>query len=616
MNQREYARPLCRLIDWLLLLIFCTSLSGCALTNETNRVFQMAKRTTQVEPKYFEYIRSDRVAQREARLLAEQAWAEVGMPNSSPDYENGFLEGFADYLYRGGEGEPPVIPPRGYWNLRFLNQFGKASVGDWYEGFRQGAQDCKSRGLRDMWVVPTSLIAEPEKPSAPSNWEDEETWQEKNYRQEKKPLERLRNPESPPIPDDDMGDESDDMRDDMDDSGEGSGDFDGGGLGGNSGGAGSDEDSPNPDDDAMIEKSDPFGDERMEDNGNQNQLGFRDASSPDDATDGDGPADNNGGDGFSDPFGDLPESNSIDDSPDDGGGLFNESDLFPEADPTDGGLNDAPSDANPFSRRDSNGNGRNQANYNDRNVRQTSAYQNNTPRRSSNSRVNTLRGQFAAAAQRNQQSQRTRTQATNERSSNQTRQRQTGETQTSDSRRNLPRSSAKDKPFYSHELMIMDSVPPLPLEIKPASARTSTKDIPDEMIVWDPMEGVDQPPEFDVNEFDALASDQAIDDSTKWTPAMTRATELPPRIADRRSNIAPKTRSLQVIERPQFVAPNSSNVQLRDQLRMALDSTNQTRSNQTRSNQGGQLPPVVDRNDRESMRGDGNAVRFRINDAE
>lgn len=150
------------LIGMLWLVMIFASLSGCALTNETHRVFSMAKRTTHLEPRFYEYVRSDRVAQREARLLAEQAWSEAQatMSNPSRDYENGFVEGFADYLYRGGTGEPPVIPPRGYWHLRFLNQFGKRSIHDWYDGFRDGAENCKARGIREMWIIPSSLLTE------------------------------------------------------------------------------------------------------------------------------------------------------------------------------------------------------------------------------------------------------------------------------------------------------------------------------------------------------------------------------------------------------------------------------------------------------------------------
>ena len=169
MNQRETARSLRRSIGMLLLLILSSLSCGCSLTRETHRVFDLAKRTVHVEPHFYEYIKSDRLAQREARLLAEQAWGEIAasVPNASRDFENGYVEGFADYLYRGGTGAPPVIPPRGYWHLRFLNHFGKATINEWYEGFRQGAENCKARGLREMWLVPTSLISEEDDKNRP-----------------------------------------------------------------------------------------------------------------------------------------------------------------------------------------------------------------------------------------------------------------------------------------------------------------------------------------------------------------------------------------------------------------------------------------------------------------
>ena len=142
------------------LLLALLSVSGCGLTRETQRVAELTRRTTFLEPRFFDYVHNDKLAQREARLVAEQAWAEVvdSVPNPSPDYEYGFVEGFADYLYRGGAGEAPLIPPRGYWNLRFLNPRGKATMNDFFEGFRHGAQTCKNSGLRNNWVVPTSLL--------------------------------------------------------------------------------------------------------------------------------------------------------------------------------------------------------------------------------------------------------------------------------------------------------------------------------------------------------------------------------------------------------------------------------------------------------------------------
>lgn len=601
MNQRENARPMCRLIDWLLLLIFCASLSGCAVTRETNRVFQMAKRTTHVEPKYFEYIRSDRVAQREARLLAEQAWGEVGLPNASPDYKNGFLEGFSDYLYRGGEGQPPVIPPRGYWNLRFLNQFGKSSVNDWYEGFRQGAQDCKSRGLREMWVVPTSLIADPEKPSAPSNWADDDMWQQKTFKQEKDPLERLRDPESPPVPSADDGQAgADDYSGDSDDE------------------MGAEDSSPEPSDDNDIDRTDPFGDERRNDDDDteESQLRMREQLPANDAADGDDPADD-GDDGFPDPFDSLPANEPANGAAKEPAGAkdsFDMDDLFPDANSAPAGnepsgfesddLQPTGLDDDPFSQLGPGGNNSNRANFANRTVRQTAGYE-NAPQGTGKPRVNTLRRQREANSQR--VNQRTNNRRTKKQTSANTR-----------NSRNVPRGS-QQKPFYSRELMIMDSVPAIPLEINSASSPNTATNVPNDVIVWDPMEGVDEPPEFDVLEFDNLVDDQAIDNSTKWTPAMTRATELPPRIADRRMRVTPKNNSVQPIDRPKFV-PNSSNIQLRDQLRMALDSkTKTTRSSNSSassnsSNAG--LPPIVDRISTQPIRNDKNAIQFRINDTE
>lgn len=195
-----------RLVALLGVWLLGVSLSGCALTNETHRVFALAKRTTHIEPRFFEYVQSDRVAQREARLLAEQAWAEAAptVPNASPDYENGFLEGFADYLYRGGSGEPPVIPPRGYWHLRFLNQFGKVSINDWYDGFRAGAQNCKARGIREMWVIPSSLLTSTDTSAVPATPDQLPAFETDAVTEGSTKMPRMVDyPEAPPVPEGD-----------------------------------------------------------------------------------------------------------------------------------------------------------------------------------------------------------------------------------------------------------------------------------------------------------------------------------------------------------------------------------------------------------------------------
>src|SRR5262245_36433225 len=63
------------------------------------------------------------VSKRRNAALAEEAWANfVGaLPDGqySPDFAVGFKAGFEDYLFAGGNGEPPVVPPRGYWKPEF-----------------------------------------------------------------------------------------------------------------------------------------------------------------------------------------------------------------------------------------------------------------------------------------------------------------------------------------------------------------------------------------------------------------------------------------------------------------------------------------------------------------
>ena len=159
MNQRRIVYFL-RSIIGLCLLMLSLSQTGCALYQETGRVFDLAKRTVSREPNFYNYLGNDRIAQREARLLAEQAWIGVlaTVQNPSPEYENGFTEGFADYLYRGGTGKAPLVPPRGFWKLRFQNPNGELKVKEWYAGFEHGVRDCQQRGIRDMWTVPTSFV--------------------------------------------------------------------------------------------------------------------------------------------------------------------------------------------------------------------------------------------------------------------------------------------------------------------------------------------------------------------------------------------------------------------------------------------------------------------------
>lgn len=80
---------------------------------------------------------------------------------ASPDYVAGFRDGFVDYVYAGGTGEPPPVPPRRYWNVGLRSPGGKARANDWFAGFRHGARSAHDGGYREMGTVRGMLAGYP-----------------------------------------------------------------------------------------------------------------------------------------------------------------------------------------------------------------------------------------------------------------------------------------------------------------------------------------------------------------------------------------------------------------------------------------------------------------------
>jgi hypothetical protein len=160
---------LASLLRCALLLVCGLSLTGCSsVIHDTHHVFFLARRTTKLEPRHFPYIKNEKQTRRRDAALARRAWTEVvaqsGGGGFSKHYERGFLTGFADYMFRGGDGQVPLVPPRDYWQLGYQSERGKQAVDDWYAGFRHGTEECRARGYREMVVVRSSLLSGYEMP--------------------------------------------------------------------------------------------------------------------------------------------------------------------------------------------------------------------------------------------------------------------------------------------------------------------------------------------------------------------------------------------------------------------------------------------------------------------
>jgi hypothetical protein len=125
--------------------------------------FSLATHTLIIEPIQYCQTADNILERRRDYKLAEEIWQTVAHANpklpSSIDYENGFKDGFADYLYAGGTGEPPPLPPRQYWRITYETPEGHQAIGDWFAGFRLGAAVARESGYREWVTIPSSFRA-------------------------------------------------------------------------------------------------------------------------------------------------------------------------------------------------------------------------------------------------------------------------------------------------------------------------------------------------------------------------------------------------------------------------------------------------------------------------
>lgn len=133
---------------WLLGL--CALASGCSLVTS-------AARNVIVETRL---CLDDLAEHNRNRKWAQAAWNQVCCESgevAGKDYEHGFKDGFLDYLEGGGNGEPPTLPPKRYWQSCYQTPQGRQAVQDWFSGFRHGAAVAREDGYRDLVTLPCSV---------------------------------------------------------------------------------------------------------------------------------------------------------------------------------------------------------------------------------------------------------------------------------------------------------------------------------------------------------------------------------------------------------------------------------------------------------------------------
>lgn len=139
-------------LSWLLACLIVAS-CGCVSTHDAMKVMIFQPR------KFHEYKQSQILAEKSIQF-AETAWLEMyGGRATSPDFQRGFIEGYADFIQFGGNGNPPALPPRDYWQEEYQNPQGQVAINEWFAGFREGAHAARASGLRSQVTIPVSGLA-------------------------------------------------------------------------------------------------------------------------------------------------------------------------------------------------------------------------------------------------------------------------------------------------------------------------------------------------------------------------------------------------------------------------------------------------------------------------
>lgn len=102
------------------------------------------------------------------RKEARECWKEVRRqyPRKAftAEFRDGFIDGYADYLDRGGDAALPVVPPKKYTRNDYLTPEGHEKIRDYFLGFKYGLDAALATGKRPFLTVPALLPDHPEGP--------------------------------------------------------------------------------------------------------------------------------------------------------------------------------------------------------------------------------------------------------------------------------------------------------------------------------------------------------------------------------------------------------------------------------------------------------------------
>jgi hypothetical protein len=104
---------------------------------------------------------------REARETWQQVRVEYPRRAFTTEFRDGFIDGYVDYLDRGGIGSLPAVPPSKYTrHKKYFTENGQCLVKDYFLGFKYGQEIAIATGKRQFLTVPVLLPQPPVQPPA------------------------------------------------------------------------------------------------------------------------------------------------------------------------------------------------------------------------------------------------------------------------------------------------------------------------------------------------------------------------------------------------------------------------------------------------------------------
>jgi hypothetical protein len=143
----------------LLFTFGLTALAGCHVTKN------IAHNVHNEPSMYWDGEHVVKELRKEARAAFCEVKRQYPRRTFGDDFHDGFIDGYSDYLDKGGKAEMPAMPPNHYRRAKFLNPEGHARIKDYFLGFKYGMDVAIATGCRPFYTTPILMTDPKELPN-------------------------------------------------------------------------------------------------------------------------------------------------------------------------------------------------------------------------------------------------------------------------------------------------------------------------------------------------------------------------------------------------------------------------------------------------------------------